>query len=427
MQQAETSRPRAFPPAALVWGAAAAFYFVALFHRMSLGVAALDAEHRFGVDAGLLGVFSAVQLGLYMVMQIPAGLAADRIGPRRTLALGLALMGVGEAVFALGSTLPAAVAGRGLIGVGDAFIFLNVLRLAQSWYPASRYGLLATLAGLAGAAGQVFTTVPLGAALSGLGWTPTFLGASVLTFAMTALCLLVVRDAPAGAVRPAAHAHEPLGATLLAAWRTPATRHAMALHAVLMGTFVSVTALWGFPFLVRAQGVAPGQARTLLMCGVIAFGLGGPVLGVIVTRLPARKGSILRAVGIAVVASWTACLAAGTSAPGWLLAIAVLVTGVGGATGLLAFDIARAANPPQRGGAVSGIVNVGGFGLAVAAQLTIGAALRLTDGDLGRALWPMVVYGAVALAVATRLGRRARTTVLHRETVSPAIAAERGR
>lgn len=423
MHPSRTEHARAFPPAWLVWGAAAAFYFVALFHRMSLGVAALDAEHRYGVDAGLLGVFSAVQLGLYMVMQIPAGLAADRIGPRRTLALGLALMATGEAVFALGSTLPAAIAGRGLIGIGDAFIFLNVLRLAQSWYPASRYGLLATLAGLAGAAGQVFTTVPLGAALAGPGWTPTFLGVAVLTLVMTIVCLLVVRDAPAGADRPAAHDHEGLAATLRAAWHTPATRHAMALHAVLMGTFVSVTALWGFPFLVRSQGVAPGSARTLLMCGVVAFGLGGPVLGLIVARHPVRRTAILRAVAGVVVATWTACLATG-AAPGWLLATTILVTGIGGAAGLLAFDIARAANPAHRGGAVSGIVNVGGFGLAVSAQLAIGAALRITGGDLGRALWPMVVLGALALATATRLSRRT-PGVHHHEAAVLAVATER--
>ena len=31
-----------------MWALAAAFYLVAIFHRMSLGVASLDASHRFG-------------------------------------------------------------------------------------------------------------------------------------------------------------------------------------------------------------------------------------------------------------------------------------------------------------------------------------------------------------------------------------------
>lgn len=396
------------PPAALVWGTAAGGYFVALFHRMSLGVAAIDAEERFGVSAGVLGAFSAVQLGLYLVMQIPAGLAADRIGPRRTLALGLALMAAGETVFALGTSVPAAFLGRGLIGVGDAFIFLNVLRLAQSWYPASRYGLLATLAGLAGAAGQVVTTVPLGASLAGLGWTPTFLGGALLTLVMLGLCLLVVRDAPGAAGTGRAVAHEPLGATLRGAWRTPATRQAMWMHTVLMGTFVTVTALWGYPFLVRAEGLAPADARTLLMAGVVAFGLCGPVVGAHVARAPRRREATLLAVAALVTVAWAATLASPGPAPAFLLVLTFLVTGVGGATGLLAFDVARSGNPAHRGGAASGIVNIGGFGAAVTSQLTIAAVLQATGAGLEVALWPMVAVAAAATAIAARQTRRGR-------------------
>ena len=147
----------------MVWGLAASFYLVALFHRMSLGVASLDAQERFGLSAGTIATLSAVQLGLYLLWTIPAGLAADRIGPRRALTLGLVLMAVGETAFGLAASAPVALGGRALVGIGDAFMFLSVLRIAQNWFPARRYPLLASLTGLAGAIGQVGTTVPLGA------------------------------------------------------------------------------------------------------------------------------------------------------------------------------------------------------------------------------------------------------------------------
>src|ERR671928_739277 len=95
----------------LVWGVAVALYFVAVFHRMGLGVAALEAERRYHVAAGALSVFTAVQLGVYLAMQVPVGLAADRIGPRRSLAAGMAAIAAGEAGFALSSSL-AVGAGR---------------------------------------------------------------------------------------------------------------------------------------------------------------------------------------------------------------------------------------------------------------------------------------------------------------------------
>ncbi len=98
-----------------MWGLAAAFYVVAIFHRMSLGVASLDAGKRFGVSTSTIALLSIVQLGLYLAMQIPAGLLADRLGPRRTLSLGLVILGAGELLFAFSPTLQMAIAGRALV------------------------------------------------------------------------------------------------------------------------------------------------------------------------------------------------------------------------------------------------------------------------------------------------------------------------
>jgi len=387
----------------VVWGLAALFYFVALFHRMSLGVAALDAQERFGIAAATLGVFAALQLGLYLAMQIPAGLAADRIGPRRTLALGLALMCTGEMVFALAQSLPAGLVGRGLIGVGDAFIFLNVLRLAQNWFPARRYGLLSALAGVAGALGQVLTTVPLGAALDGIGWTPTFATSALVTAALVVLCLTVVRDHPAGTGGAAPVAHARIIPTLRETWRVPATQLAFWLHFVLMGTFVSVTALWGYPFLVQGEGIAPATARADLLVAVVAFGAGAPLLGLLVGRVPAHRITILAGLGALVTALWGVSLLWPGGAPHALLVATFAATGAGGGAGLLAFDIARAANPAARGGAASGLVNLGGFSSAVAAQPAVALLLALVDESLLRvAMWPLVSLGALATVMAVR-------------------------
>src|SRR4051794_41954378 len=84
-----------------MWALAAAFYLVAIFHRMSLGVASLDASARFGVSTSAIAMLSTVQLGLYLAMQIPAGLLADRLRPRRPPGPGPLALGGGGVVFAL--------------------------------------------------------------------------------------------------------------------------------------------------------------------------------------------------------------------------------------------------------------------------------------------------------------------------------------
>jgi hypothetical protein len=45
-----------------VWAVGLAAYIVAVLHRTSLGVAGLDAQQRFGIGAGALGLFAVLQL-----------------------------------------------------------------------------------------------------------------------------------------------------------------------------------------------------------------------------------------------------------------------------------------------------------------------------------------------------------------------------
>ena len=120
-----------------MWGLAAAFYLVAIFHRMSLGVASIDASaalRRLDRDdrAALDGAARRLPRDAD-----PGGLLADRLGPRRSLTLGLLAMGAGELLFAFSPTIGPAIAGRALVGAGDACMFLNVLRVAAPVAPAA--------------------------------------------------------------------------------------------------------------------------------------------------------------------------------------------------------------------------------------------------------------------------------------------------
>ncbi len=392
-----------------VWGLAAGFYLVALFHRMSLGVASLDAQERFGLGAGDIATLSALQLGLYLAMTIPAGLAADRIGPRRALALGLGIIAVGEVAFGLATAAPLALGGRALVGVGDAFMFLSVLRIAQSWFPTHRYALLASLTGMAGAIGQLATTVPLGMALDGAGWTATFAGTGALTAVLALLCLRTVRDRPAGAPAPAAAGHDPVLTTLRRAWRRPGTRLAFWIHFATMGPFVAITALWGYPYLVTDEGVAPPTARIWLAVCIGAYAVSAPLLGILVGRRPALRRPLFPWTAVVAVAAWLATLTwPGGHAPAGLVLLTLVITGIGASVSMLAFDVAREGNPASVGGSATGLANCGGFSMAVITQLVAG---RLLDagiaGSIAAALLPMVALMVLGLTMTLLLAPRA--------------------
>ena len=119
----------------VIWAVALSVYLLAVFHRSSLGVAGLLAAERFDIDATQLAFFTVLQLVVYAGMQIPVGVLLDRFGSRALLLSGLALMTAGQLAFAFVGSFPAAVLARGVLGAGDAMVFVSVIRLVSVVVP----------------------------------------------------------------------------------------------------------------------------------------------------------------------------------------------------------------------------------------------------------------------------------------------------
>ncbi|NMB22836.1 MAG: MFS transporter, partial [Corynebacterium sp.] len=121
--------------ALVVWVSAVLVYIAAITSRTSFGVAGVEAIDRFQVDATRIAVFTAVQVGVYAAAQIPMGMLIDKFGPRRLLAIGALIMGLGQIILGLTDVYWVAIIARVLIGAGDASIFLSVMRILPFWFP----------------------------------------------------------------------------------------------------------------------------------------------------------------------------------------------------------------------------------------------------------------------------------------------------
>src|SRR5688572_26761312 len=181
-----------------VWVVALAAYAVAVFHRSSLGVAAVEAQERFSAGASVVSLFLVLQLAVYAALQVPVGVALDRFGSRRMILAGAVTMAAGQLVLALASDVPTALAARVFVGAGDAMTFISVLRVISLWFPAGRVALVTQLTGILGQLGSVAAAYPLVAVLHGTSWQATFLGAAATGVVVAVLVLVALRDAPAG-------------------------------------------------------------------------------------------------------------------------------------------------------------------------------------------------------------------------------------
>ncbi|WSB70202.1 MFS transporter [Streptomyces decoyicus] len=406
-----------------VWGIGVAVYFVAITYRTSLGVAGLDAAERFHINASALSTFSILQLLVYAGMQIPVGLMVDRLGPKRVLTLGVVLYTVGQFGFALSSSYAMALGSRALLGCGDAMTFISVLRLGSRWFPARRGPMIAQIAALVGMAGNLISTLVLARFLHTFGWTPTFASSAAGGVVVLVVLLLFLKDHPQG-FEPPPDSAEHTGAgfvrrQIMDAWREPGTRLGMWVHFTTQFPAMVFLLLWGLPFLVEAQGLSRGTAGELLTLVVLSNMAVGLVYGQIIARHHAARTPLaLGTVGAtalmwAIVLCWPA-----DHAPMGLLIALCAVLGACGPASMIGFDFARPANPPERQGTASGIVNMGGFTASMTTLLAVGVLLDATGDNYRIAFASVFVLEATGVSQILRLRRRAARRERERLVVS---------
>ena len=365
-----------------------AVYFLAIFHRSSLGVAGLVAADRFHITASQLSTFTVLQLLVYAAMQIPVGVLLDRFGPQRLLVAGTVFMTLAQLGFALTGTYAGALVGPGLRrdgrrdGVHQRAAADRVLvpadaqparhRVHRDDRPvrcAARRDPAVTSAGVVRLDGDVRASASVGVLL-GL------------------LVVLLVRDVPPGAppARRASRTSAPSGATCKLAWRDPGTRLGLWSHFTTQFAANVMGLLWGYPFFVHAEHRSDAEAAALLSLLVGVFIVGGPAIGGYITRHPWRRSTIVLSPSSARWSlTWTVVLLWPGDAPMWLLAVLVVFTGLGGPGSMIGFDLARTFAPASRLGQASGIVNVGGFTASLLCVLGIGLVLdAVTPGVVHR-------------------------------------------
>jgi MFS family permease len=285
-------------------------------------------------------------------------------------------MGTGQLVLALGKTVPLAVAGRVLVGAGDAMTFISVIRLIPVWFAPERVPLLTQMTGILGQIGQIAAAYPLVALLQGAGWTTSFTVAAAVAFAGGVVAATMLRNTPPGTPVLSVELSVPeVLARLAHAWREPGTRLGLWTHFVTQFSGVVFALLWGYPFLVVGEHRTPGEAGLLLTLLVVVAMFVAPVLGSVATRFPYRRSVPTLTIVFSTAAVWTLVLLWPGRAPMAVLVLLVVVLASNGPGSMMGFDYARTENEPERIGSASGIVNVGGFIASLCTIALIGVIL----------------------------------------------------
>src|ERR1700685_3790119 len=160
--QAATSQPQVQTQAqtrafVIAWFFTVVFYFLEYAVRSSPSVMIAGLEDHFSTSALGIATILGVYYYTYSSMSLVAGAALDHLGAKRSVPVGMTILGLGCLLFAV-PTVIAGDIGRLCQGAGSAFAFTGSVYLAARGFPA-RY--LATAIGatqcvgmLGGSAGQ---------------------------------------------------------------------------------------------------------------------------------------------------------------------------------------------------------------------------------------------------------------------------------
>ena len=360
----------------LIFGVGVFAYLVAVMQRTSIGVAGVSATERFHSTASVLSTLAVVQLIVYAAMQIPVGVLIDRVGSRTLMAVGTALMIVGQVTVAFAPTIGVAIIGRILVGAGDATVFTSLMRLINSWFRGRLVPQLSQWIGNIGQLGQVLSAIPFALILHQAGWTTAFLSAASLSVIALIGIVVAISDRPVGSTegpRPATWG-DSLRQLRISLSR-PGTQLGFWSHFVTQSSGTVFSLMWGLPFMVFALGIDPAEASELLIVAVVAGLVSGPILGVLTARYPLRRSNLVLAIVAMMGVVWAVVLLWPGTPPLWLLIVLLVAIGIGGPGSLIGFDFARTSNPLHSLGSANGIVNVGGFLASFVMMFLIGVAL----------------------------------------------------
>jgi sugar phosphate permease len=179
-----------------VFGILALAYFFVYFHRVSTAVVSADLQTTFGVGAAAIALLSSAYFYAYTIMQLPSGLLTDSWGPRKTVSIFTLVAASGAILTGIASTFELIVAGRLLIGIGSAMVYIPLMKILAAWYRKNEFASLSGILLAVGNVGALSAAGPLALISEILSWQEVFIILGAITLILAVLAWMITRDRP---------------------------------------------------------------------------------------------------------------------------------------------------------------------------------------------------------------------------------------
>jgi len=337
---------------------------------------------EFHLTGANLGNLAATFYYAYIVVQLFVGVILDKYSARYITTIAIFACALGVFLFSRMHSLLAVQLARALMGAGVAFATVAYMKLAANWFSPQRYAFVSGLLATAAMAGAVFGEAPLSFAISKLGWRTCLMMVSIAGFVLSALFLLIVRDAPTCSNQLNV-LHTPLHSfsNTFSVFKNKQNWLLTLYSGFAFCPIAVFGGLWGNPFLQTAYHLDKTQSSFLVSLIFIGLGVGSPLLGILSDRLGDRRNIMLCSTLISFIAMSVVLYSHGL--PLWFLGSLLFLFGFALGAFMLVFAIAKEMNVASLTATVIAMINSSDAILDAVTEPMIGKILDITwDGNI---------------------------------------------
>ncbi|RTK93224.1 MAG: MFS transporter [Neisseriaceae bacterium] len=146
------------------------FYFYEYILRISPSVMEDELMAKFQVGAAAFGAMSVWYYYAYTPMQLIVGTIVDKIKIKYVLSIAALLCGFGTFFISMSDSFALACTGRFLQGLGSAFAWVGIMKLASMFLPDKYFGAVSGYGSALGFLGAAAGQMTIGHVVATVGW-----------------------------------------------------------------------------------------------------------------------------------------------------------------------------------------------------------------------------------------------------------------
>ena len=174
-------------------------YFFVYFHRTTGGAISGMMEDAFQVCSASVALLASAYLYAYTLMQLPSGILTDKFGPRKAASVFIILLALGSVLCAVAEPMNnfnVMIAGKFVIGIGAAVIYIPIMKVLAVWYKKDEFASMSGILLLVGNVGGIAAATPMVIMMENLGIDGTYYVLAAITAIIGVLTYVLVRNHP---------------------------------------------------------------------------------------------------------------------------------------------------------------------------------------------------------------------------------------